>query len=63
VYPERNAGGSCRVEISGWDSNENFFVEKTLLSWEEKGSVYVLLRTALNQGSMVFVRMLGIPPA
>jgi hypothetical protein len=46
-----------RVEVSGWDSSDRFFVEKTLFSWvgEEKE---ISIRCALRQGSLVFVRLL-----
>jgi hypothetical protein len=26
---------SYRLEVSGWDAKENFFVEKTSLDWRE----------------------------
>lgn len=54
---EEKDGGSYRVEVSGWDLGENFFVEKTLLSWQENGSKKVLLRTPLCEGTLVFVRL------
>jgi hypothetical protein len=59
MSPEERGGGSYRVEVSGWDLGENFFVEKTLLSWQEDGSKKVLLRTPLNEGTLVFVRLVG----
>jgi hypothetical protein len=47
-----------RVEISGWDLNERFFVEMTDLAWsEEKKSVH--LQHAIGQDAVVFVRLLG----
>jgi hypothetical protein len=62
MSPEERGGGSYRVEVSGWDLTENFFVEKTLLSWQEDGSKRVLLRTPLNAGTLVFVRLIGESP-
>lgn len=59
---EERDGGSYRVEVSGWDVGENFFVEKTLLSWEKDGKKTVLLRTPLNEGTLVFVRLVGDSP-
>lgn len=50
-------GGKYLVEVSGWDLNENFFVEKTMLFWEMDGRKKVLLRTPLAQGTLVFVRL------
>jgi hypothetical protein len=49
---------SYRVEVSGWDASESFFVEKTVLNWgrDEKKEVY--LRSVLREASVVFVRLL-----
>lgn len=54
---------SCRVEISGWDAGENFFVEKATLCRCEDSSRKVLLHTALRVGSLVFVRVADEPSA
>ncbi|HEV2490726.1 MAG TPA: hypothetical protein VGT03_13040 [Candidatus Acidoferrales bacterium] len=37
-------------------------MEKTLLSWQEDGSKRVLLRTPLNEGTLVFVRLVDDSP-
>jgi hypothetical protein len=47
-----------RVEVSGWDARESFFVEKTLLAWEEGGRKQIMLRAVLRPGCVVFVRLL-----
>jgi hypothetical protein len=47
-----------RVEVSGWDSTEDFFVENTDLAWSEERGQKVYLRHALRQGAVVFVRLL-----
>jgi hypothetical protein len=49
---------SYRVEISGWDVGENFFVEKTALKWDEQGSKEVCVQSPLREGTVVFVRLL-----
>jgi hypothetical protein len=49
---------SYRVEVSGWDSRENFFVEKTMLEWILEEKKEVSLRTPLREGCVVFVRQL-----
>jgi len=49
---------SYRVEVSGWDSSENFFVEKTMLNWERDERKEIQLRSAIREGSVVFVRLL-----
>src|SRR5579863_116383 len=46
-----------RVEVSGWDASENFFVEKTTVRWN-RGKNAVVLRCALRAGSVVFLRSL-----
>lgn len=46
------------VEVSGWDTSENFFVEKTVLKWRDNEKKEVFLRCALHEGSLVFVRLL-----
>jgi hypothetical protein len=52
------AATSYRVEISGWDLDEKFFVEMTDLEWsEEKKSVH--MRHSIRQGTVLFVRLLG----
>lgn len=49
---------SYRVEVSGWDTHENFFVEKTLLGWEPGGLKEIMLRAVVRKGAVVFVRLL-----
>ncbi|MHB8412882.1 MAG: hypothetical protein ACYDDI_13180 [Candidatus Acidiferrales bacterium] len=56
-------GSSCRVEISGWDLSDNFFVEKAMLSRCGDGSRRVLLHTPLRVGALVFVRTTDEPSA
>lgn len=47
-----------RVEVSGWDENEMFFVEKSDLAWDESVGKHVSLEHMLPDGAIVFVRML-----
>lgn len=47
-----------RVEVSGWDARENFFVEKTLLAWDKAGKKEITLQAGLRKGCVVFVRLL-----
>jgi hypothetical protein len=49
---------SYRVEVSGWDALENFFVEKTTLDWGLEEKKEISLRSPLREGSVVFVRLL-----
>jgi len=53
-----DADKTYRVEISGWDATENFFVEKTLLDWSSDEIKQVLLRSPLREGSVIFMRLL-----
>lgn len=47
-----------RVEVSGWDNSHTFFVEKSLLEWNEGSGKQVNLSRALSCGVMIFVRLL-----
>jgi hypothetical protein len=47
-----------RVEVSGWDEEEVFFVEKSHLAWDEFAGNHVSLRRMLPEGALVFVRIL-----
>jgi hypothetical protein len=47
-----------RVEVSGWDDEENFFVEKTELEWDEGIGKCLRLSRPLRRSSIVFVRLL-----
>ncbi len=49
---------SYRIEISGWDLNENFFVEKTSLEWSEQDGKRVFLSHRIREGAVVFVRLI-----
>ena len=46
-----------RVEVSGWDASENFFVEKTTLNWCDDAGKQVLLHSSLREGAIVFIRL------
>lgn len=54
----RDEGREGRIaEISGWDAEENFFVEKAFLQEDGEGN-RADLRARLRVGSLVFVRMI-----
>src|ERR1700682_1819556 len=46
-----------RVEVSGWDHDKAFFVENSELEWSEDGKQVTLTHT-LNEGAVVFLRLL-----
>ena len=50
--------GSYRVEVSGWDASDAFFVEKTTLEWSGGDKKEISLRSALGEDAVVFVRLL-----
>jgi hypothetical protein len=50
--------GLYRVEVSGWDMDKMFFVEKAEIAWDEETGKRVKLRRPLRKGSVVFVRLL-----
>jgi hypothetical protein len=48
---------SYRVEVSGWDEKENFFVEKTTLDWSEGDGKKIELRAKVAVQAVIFVRL------
>jgi hypothetical protein len=50
--------GSYRVEVSGWDTSENFFVEKTTLTWGLNAQKQILMKSDLREGCVLFIRLL-----
>jgi hypothetical protein len=47
-----------RVEVSGWDKNQNFFVEKSELEWNEESGKQVALNSTIPDGAVIFLRLL-----
>jgi hypothetical protein len=47
-----------RVEVSGWDQTQSFFVEKAELEWSDSGDKLVALRHEIREGTILFVRLL-----
>ena len=47
-----------RVEVSGWDDNKAFFVENSELEWSDDSGKQVTLKRGLNNGTVVFLRLL-----
>ena len=47
-----------RVEVSGWDLEENYFVEKTDLEWDEVHGKRIRLNHPMRKGAVLFVRLL-----
>ena len=47
-----------RVEISGWDDSEQFFVERGALQWGQGEKRRVLIRRRVRPGALVFIRLL-----
>ncbi len=50
--------GLYRVEVSGWDKNEAFFVEKSEMEWNEGSGKRVKLSNAVPDGAVIFLRWL-----
>jgi len=46
------------VEVSGWDSTQSFFVERSELSWSEETGKRLSLVHQLCPRTMIFVRLL-----
>jgi hypothetical protein len=47
-----------RVEVSGWDDLQNFFVENCDLLWTEESGKRVTLHRKLTRNAILFVRLL-----
>lgn len=47
-----------RVEVSGWDAGQNFFVAKADLHWNEDSGKQIALSREVLAGSVLFVRLL-----
>src|SRR5882672_7997304 len=47
-----------RVEVSGWDFEKSYFVEKSDLEWNELTGKDVILNREIPDGSLIFVRLL-----
>jgi hypothetical protein len=52
-----NESNGYRVEVSGWDAEERFFVEKSTLVWSERNGKTVALKAVVRAGSVLFVRL------
>jgi hypothetical protein len=46
------------VEVSGWDSSQEFFVETCELKWSERKGKYLTLTRSLRPQAVIFVRLL-----
>ena len=56
--PCYTAANTYRVEVSGWDQNQAFFVEKSKLQSREASGTYIELISAIPDGAVVFLRAL-----
>jgi len=44
------------VEVSGWDEDEVFFVERSELGWDERAGKHLTLSRMLSEGSIIYLR-------
>jgi len=60
IAAKRGAGepNGYRVEVSGWDAEEKFFVEKSMLIWLENVGKRLALNAKIRIGSVLFVRLM-----
>ena len=56
-YPSTNL---YRVEVSGWDKHQAFFVEKSELEWSEESGKQIALSHAVSDGAVIFLRLLQL---
>jgi hypothetical protein len=54
-----NLSGNYRIEVSSWDLNDAFFVEKSELQWTEGSDKKLLLRHAVPEGAVIFARLMA----
>ena len=54
-----NAFGDYLIEISGWDTDNCFFVERVNLAWTAEGEKQIHLLRKLSEGAMIFVRSIS----
>ena len=59
MLPQHTITDSYPIEISGWDQEQNFFVEKTNLDWSRDEGITASLRHPLRDAAVVFVRLLA----
>ena len=52
------AAMTYRVEVSGWDAEQNYFVTKAELQWHDDNGKHVILSRKLVNHALVFVRLL-----
>jgi hypothetical protein len=51
-----SATATYSVEVSGWDVEARFFVERAELCWDGDGDKFVRLRSPVSNGSLLSVR-------
>jgi hypothetical protein len=54
-----NCPGEFRIEVSGWGLDNSFFAERADLHWNSEGEKRVQLHRALQEGAIVFIRLLA----
>jgi hypothetical protein len=47
------------IEVSGWNIDAEFFVERAQLRWDGEGDKFVTLRSAVRTGSLLSVRTIN----
>jgi hypothetical protein len=57
------AATKYQVEVSGWDSEQNFFVEKSELEWSENAGKHLKLSHVLRDRALLFVRLINVTSA
>lgn len=57
MSPQTTTTHSYTIEVSGWDAQERFFVEKTELEWDEQAGKRIRMRTPIERGTVLFIRL------
>ncbi len=48
-----------RIEVSGWDQSNEFFVEECTMDWSESSVKKVALKRQIGEGAALFVRLVS----
>jgi len=48
-----------RIETSGWDQSNEFFVEECIMDWSESSAKKVTLKRQIEEGATLFVRLIS----
>ena len=57
-----NYSGTYQIEVSGWGLDDMFFIENSNLFWSGDEDKKLMLRHAISEGAIIFVRLIAPEP-